>query len=303
MIRIPSFEDSHMHFTIEGRPASERELSGIMDAYKRHGIFSLKDMGHKSDVGLGVEKASVEGVLVRTAGHALFKKGGYGTFLGKGVEGKEEIKRAVKEISDAGADFIKVVNSGIVSSKGTGLVTEGGFSFEELRIICEEAKGRNLEVSCHANSDRAIRDAVTGGVTTIEHGFFIAKETIRMMAEKGTSWTPTSFALLCLASTLEPPEKKCIEEIIEGHLSSIHYAASLGLKLRIGTDSGSRGVKHGESFLHELRLFKKAGLTLEQILSSACTGKEAMEKGNFLMVNKDFISTGAVSVVSAHGVV
>lgn len=293
MIRIPPFVDSHMHFTVDGRPASDKELTEIINTCKRNGVLSLKDMGHKSGIGFKARKASPGDVRVRTSGYALFKKGGYGTFLGKGIEGKEEIRRAVREISDAGADFIKVVNSGIVLSKGPGLVSEGGFDPEELRIICEEARERDLEVCCHANSDRAIRDAVTAGVASVEHGFFISRETILMMAEKGVSWTPTAFALLGIASLLGLPEKRYVEEAVEGHLLSIHYAASLGLKLRVGTDSGSKGVRHGEAFFEELRLFEKAGLAFDQIISAACMGKEEMEKGNFLVVKRGFISAGA----------
>ena len=302
VIRIPPFQDSHMHFTRAGGLPSTEELKGIMDTCERYGIFSLKDMGHKSGIGLDVRKASGGKVTVRTAGYALFRKGGYGTFLGKGVEGKEEIKRAVKEISDAGADFIKVVNSGIVSSKGSGLVTEGGFTPEELSIICEEAKRRNLDISCHANSDRAIRDAVAAGVTSVEHGFFVSEETIRMMAEKETSWTPTAVALLSLAPTFKPSEREYIEEVVERHLSSVYYAATLGLKLRIGTDSGSKGVGHGESFFGEIRLWEKAGLSVHHILAAACMDGDESEKGNYLLVRKDFISSGKIEAVYRGGV-
>jgi imidazolonepropionase-like amidohydrolase len=302
LIRIPPFEDSHMHFTRAGGPASVEELKGIMDTYERYGIFSLKDMGHKSSIGLDVRKGSGGRVAVRTAGYALFRKGGYGTFLGKGVEGKGEIRRAVKELSDAGADFIKVVNSGIVSSKGSGLVTEGGFTPEELSIICEEAKGKNLGISCHANSDRAIRDAVAAGFTSIEHGFFVSEETIRMMAEKGTSWTPTAVALLSLAPTVEPSQRGYIEEVVERHLSSVQFAATIGVKFRVGTDSGSKGVAHGESFLSELRLWQKAGLSLKQILSAACMDENERKKGNYLLVRKDFISSGKIEAVYRGGV-
>lgn len=285
-----------MHFTIEGMPASAGEVPGILAAYARCGIFSVRDMGHKSGIGLRARAMPQGRVEVRTAGFALFRKGGYGTFLGKAVEGKEEIKRAVKEVSDAGVDFIKVINSGLVSLKGPEHVTEGGFTSGELRMIAEEARGRNLDVSCHANSDKAIRDAVMAGVTSVEHGFFISEETVGIMAKKGISWTPTAFALLTLASFLGPSEKRRIEEIIDGHLRSIHLAASLGLKLRVGTDSGSRGTRHGESFFEELRLFEKAGLTLPQILSAACMDEEETAKGNFLIVKRDFVTTGAISL-------
>ncbi|MCL4476101.1 MAG: amidohydrolase family protein [Nitrospirae bacterium] len=286
-----------MHFTIEGRPASGEELSGIMDSCKRCGIFALKDMGHKTGIGLEFRGIIGQEVSVRSAGYAIYKKGGYGSFLGKGVWGKEEIIRTIQEIADAGADFIKVINSGIVSTKGSGMITEGCFSPEDLKIIHEEALKRNLELACHANSDTAIRNAVEAGVSSIEHGFFISRETLHMMAESGTAWTPTAFALRTLASIVEPSEKRYIEKVVETHLSSLQYAASIGVRLRAGTDSGSKGVRHVASFIEELRLWEKAGLSLEQILSAACMHEEEIEKGNYMLVRRDFLSTEKIEAV------
>lgn len=297
LLRIPLFMDSHIHFTVDGKPVSPEELPHMIDEYKRHGIFFLKDMGHKTGIGLKARELTGSGVIVQSAGYALYKKGGYGSFLGKGSLGKDEIRRSIQEIADAGADFIKVINSGIVATRGAGPVTEGGFSPEDLKIIHEEALKRNLELACHANSDTAIRNAVEAGVSSIEHGFFISRETLHMMAESGTAWTPTAFALRTLASIVEPSEKRYIEKVVENHLSSLQYAASIGVRLRAGTDSGSKGVRHVASFIEELRLWEKAGLSLEQILSAACMHEEEIEKGNYMLVRRDFLSTGKIEAV------
>ncbi len=272
-----------------------------MDDCERHGIFALKDMGHKSGTGLNEKQNLRKGMLLRTSGYALFKKGKYGTFIGRGVEGKEEIVGAVEELAGAGADFIKVINSGIVSTKNPGMITEGGFSPEELKIIHEEARKRDLELVCHANSDAAIRSAVSAGASSIEHGFFVSRETLHMMRQSGAAWTPTVYALWSLASAAGPSEKRYIEEVVEEHLSSLHYAASVGVRLHVGTDSGSRGVRHGKSFLEELRLWRKAGLSVEMILSSACMDNAEIGKGNFLLARKDFISTGKIEAIYRDG--
>ncbi|MCL5022859.1 MAG: amidohydrolase family protein [Nitrospirae bacterium] len=301
LFRIPPFADAHMHFTLGGKLPALEQIRSILEAYARCGIFSVWDMGHRSGLGLMAKALSSAPVKVRSAGYALFKKGGYGSFLGKCVSKKEEIRRAMKEIFDAGADFIKVLNSGIVSPMGGGIVSEGGFSPEELSIICEEARQRCLHVACHANSDRAIRAAVRAGAGSIEHGFFVSGETLHMMAESRVSWTPTVHALLHLTPALGPSGKKYIEEVTESHLASLSYAASIGVSLHIGTDSGSAGVRHGESFLEELRLFRRAGLDFAQILSAACMEEAEIGNGNYLLVKKDFISTGRIEYISRAG--
>lgn len=300
-VKTPPFRDAHMHFMIDGMPADTTAVAEIKERCLRCGIFSIDDMGHKSGIGLEAKRVLSGQMMVRTAGSALYKRGAYGSFLGKGVSGKEEIKRAVKEIADSGADFVKVINSGIVSSKGLNVVTEGGFSPEELKIIGSEAKENGLSFRCHANSDVSIKDAVIAGAASIEHGYFVSHETLLLMAEKNIPWTPTVYALLSLSPILPDNERLYIEEIIDKHLSLINYAASIGVQLNIGTDSGSKGVRHGESFFDELQLFQKAGLSSEQILSAACMSRDEIEKGNFLIVKRDFIDTKRIAAVFRKG--
>ena len=300
--KIPPFADSHMHFTVAGRPASAEELQHIITTYQQYGIFSLRDMGQRSGIGLAAKKMTGKMLEVRSAGYALFKKGGYGSFLGRGVSGEKEIREGVREIGRAGADFIKVINSGIVTTRGPGLVTEGGFSFRELKMIQEEALALNLGVACHANSDGAVRDAVRAGASSIEHGFYVSRETLHLMAESGTVWTPTAFALLSLVPLAAPSEGRYIEKVVDDHLASLQYAASIGVRLRVGSDSGSKGVRHGESFFAELRLWQKAGLTVEQILPAACMDRTEVMKGNYLQAGKDFISAGRVTAVFRNGI-
>lgn len=258
------FRDSHIHFLIDGRVMDNNSLMTLRDDLLNHGITEVFDMGDKEMTGLKAREIFGDTIRVKTCGKGLYKKGGYGAFFGYEISEWRDIIRAINELSTKKVDFIKVINSGIVSPGVPGLVTEGGFCKEELKIICGEAGERGLDVYAHANSDRSIRNAVEAGVLSIEHGFFIKEETIDMMREKGVSWTPTVFAF-ATAMVYEGADSPLVTRIIEGHLRSINYAASIGLRLRIGTDSGSKGVKHGDSFIKEAEFFQKAGLTQEQI--------------------------------------
>ena len=212
MIKIPPFQDAHIHFMVDGQPATPDDCQVLSGQFLSRGIMSIVDMGHKNGLGLKFKKVSDRKspfpIRVLSAGWALYKKGGYGGFLGKGISGKEEIRSAVKTLAESGADFIKIINSGIVSLQEENQVTEGGFSGEEWKVIEEEAGLQGLPLRCHANSDRAIRQAVDFGVSSIEHGFFISRETLQVMAEKGVAWTPTAIALLSLKSFLSPRSTK-----------------------------------------------------------------------------------------------
>ncbi len=287
---------------IDGRPAVAEELPEIRDRYRRCGILSVCDMGHKSGVGVGAKKISGSGFSVMTAAWALYREGGYGGFIGRPVSGDDDIKRAVSELSEAGADFIKVINSGIVSTRRDEPVTAGGFSPEELKVICSEAGERNLKVACHANSDAAVRNAVLAGVSSIEHGFLISYETVLMMADAGISWTPTIVGLRNIIPSLHAGERTYMEEILDRHLVSINKAYAAGVTLKIGTDGGARGVRHGESFFEEMLLFLKAGLSPENIMQAACMRPEEVADGTFLLVRKDFIAAREIEAVYERGV-
>jgi len=302
LLRIPPFRDAHMHFMIDGRPMMARALPEIIDHYRKCGIFSVCDMGHKSGIGLVAKKSLDGNFKVKTAGWALYRAGGYGSFIGKAVTGIESIRRAVAELSGAGADFIKVINSGIVGTRRSEPVTAGGFSPEELKVICQEAGARNLKVVCHANSDPAVRNAVLAGASSVEHGFLISSETIHMMAEAGTSWTPTAIALKKVIPFLETEGRKHMEEVVERHLLAINEASSAGVILKIGTDGGARDVRHGKSFFEELLMFRKAGLPLQRILAAACMSAEEVGRGSYLLGRKDFIKTGEIEAAYENGV-
>lgn len=300
-LTVPPFRDGHIHFMLDGRQVEERSLPGIIEAYRRRGIFSLCDRGHRSGLGLRAKRAFSGSIRLASAGCALYRRGGYGAFLGRAVAGAREIRDAVAEVAASGADVLKILNSGIVLTGGMGRVSEGGFSVEELKVVAGEAQARGLPVVCHANSEPAIGRALDAGVSSIEHGFFISRETLHRMAEQGVAWTPTVYAFSRLADLCPAEEAATVERIIDGHLASINYAASIEVRLRAGTDSGSRGVAHGVSFIEELRFFKRAGLSVEQVLAAACMDERELGKGSYVVVARDFIETGRLEAVFFRG--
>ncbi len=302
---IPPFRDGHLHFFRDGAPLTIEEALSTLRVYARLGIFALWDMGSRDGVGLRLKKAlsRQEDPLIRlkSAGYALHKKGLYGGFLGKGVEGIREIREAVAGIFQEGGDFVKVIHSGIVSLKNPGRITSGGFTREELGCLVEEAQQYGLPVHCHVNSDPSIREAASFPISSIQHGFFISTETLHILKEKDIHWTPTLYALDHLKQGLPAEQKEALEKIVEGHLESLSRAAQLGVRLVVGTDSGSQGVSPGRSFLEELALFKKAGLGLEQILSAACLDPGEIGQGNYLVVKDDFIREGSIEAAFRLG--
>jgi len=274
MKKTTSYFDHHVHLFIDGRACDSVEpVATIIASLSSKGISGCSDMGSKNALGLMMKRSEV---LFFSAGKALCKKGVYGDFLGLEVDGIEDIERAVRWNVHRGADFIKVINSGIVTGNPNRPVSEGGFSREELRVIVQEAANFGKVVRCHANSEVSIKDAVLSGVSTIEHGFFISEECLYLMAERGVIWIPTIYALKAYSlSVTDTDKRRYLDSIINAHMQSVYRGNRIGVTIKAGSDSGARGIPHGEAFIEELRLLRSSGLTVNDVLrASTMDGKE-----------------------------
>ncbi|MCX7770060.1 MAG: amidohydrolase family protein [Proteobacteria bacterium] len=250
------YTDSHIHFYEDGQVVSFERLEKIINMYLSASINTIKDMGHKKGIGIYLKFQYKDKINIQTCGYALYKEGGYGSFIGLPIKDKKEIKTIIHSLYKKGVDFIKVINSGIVTTDPRKPISNGGFSKEELKIIIEEANNLGLKVYCHVNGDKKIQEAILLGADSIEHGFFISHESLIMMKELNVEWTPTVNALLSITKFLKEEEKNYIESIVKEHLDKIYFAKGLGIKINVGSDGGSKGIKHIESFFKELEILK-----------------------------------------------
>jgi imidazolonepropionase-like amidohydrolase len=158
-----------------------------------------------------------EGPRLFIAGFPVSQTGGHADMRPKGVRNREmfctcaglgligaiadgvgEVRRAVREQVRNGANQIKIMAGGGISSPSDPL--EGTqFSLEELRAACEEAEAANLYAMAHAYSPRAVTRAVQAGVRSIEHGNLIDAATARVMKTEGAFLVPTLSTYAALA--------------------------------------------------------------------------------------------------------
>ncbi len=257
--RCPAFVDTHVHLSLAGEPR---------DNARRHyelGIGLVRDAGDRDGCLDGVDLAPLE--VVRT-GPALFKEGFYGRFIGDSRPLSLEEK-----IAAAPDGFVKVLLTGLVSFDEYGAVGPVQWSAGELAAIVKLAARYGKKVMVHVNSDAGCRLAVAAGAHSLEHGYFIAADTLKMMADRGIWWTPTVAAM---ANQLADPQGRfsrhqlqIIEKNYRRHLEMINYAFSVGTPLAVGTDSGSYNVPHGGAFFRELELFAAAGIAAADLLRLA----------------------------------
>jgi imidazolonepropionase-like amidohydrolase len=214
-----------------------------------------------ADFGLqeAVERGLFEGPRLFIAGFPISQTGGHADMRPKGVRQREfycscaglgligaiadgvgEVRRAVREQVRNGANQIKIMAGGGVSSPTDPL--EGTqFSLDELRAACEEAEAANLYAMAHAYSPRAVTRAVMAGVRSIEHGNLIDEATARVMKSHGAYLVPTLATYAALADEGERLgwSAAMLDKLAMVHargIESLRIAKAEGVPVAFGTD-------------------------------------------------------------------
>lgn len=259
----PRYVDAHVHL---------RELSAPADITAA-GVAAVRDAGSRTGTALALRaEAERDGLRIVTAGRALVKAGGYGALLGLPLGTLIEIEREIDRLAAAGVDIIKVVASGVVSLREEAVVTPGGFGKEELRAIVSRAAKHGLAVMCHVNGAEAIQHAVSAGVRSIEHGFFMPEDALRSMQDQGTFWVPTIGALHRAAAGADEAVRQRITAVIGSHLGSLAKAYAWGIPLAVGTDCVLPDRQYRDIYQEELDWFRKAGIPQDAVERIACEG-------------------------------
>ena len=277
----PCFCDYHLHF-FKRKTEKTKE---IIDALTASGISKAYDGGSPHGYGMDVKKSVTDRIAVLTAGYALYKKGSYGKYIGRGVGTLQEAEDSIERLCQGEADYIKAVNSGVFEA-ADGTISPGGFTLYELKRIVACAGKKGLHVACHANGNEAVRDAIEAGVSFIVHGLGVSSESLALMAETGTAFIPTVNAFVSLASKeSEKMTRENIREAVAQHLAAVKNAYDMGVKVLPGSDAGTAVIPYGSSFHKELDLFQEAGVSPEKILLSAAAGNLALgAKADFLIL-------------------
>lgn len=234
----------------------------ILQGMLRRGFTTVRDAGGAGHaIKHAVESGLAEGPRLFASGRAISQTGGHGDgrprtdyigtdgpcpccvrvgALSRVADGVDEVRRAVREELQMGADQIKIMASGGVASP-TDPVGAWGYSEDEIRAIVAEARGRGTYVLAHAYTAAAIERAVRCGVRTIEHGNLVDAPTARFMAEQGAYAVPTLVTYDALANegkSLGLPDDSVakIADVHAAGLRSLEIFREAGVKMGYGSD-------------------------------------------------------------------
>ena len=245
------------------------------------GIGAVRDAGDKHGVGLALAReAKQQNGKLRTTpwidspGPAIHHKGRYGSFMGQPIEDHASPAACVASRVAEGADRIKLLVSGIINFKVGQVTVPPQMSIEEVKALVEAARSHGRQTFAHASGSEGVENSIEGGVTTVEHGFFITDEQLARMRDKSIGWVPTLAPVQLQIDRADLLGHSAeivghLERIIEAHQRSLQRAHKMGVTIIAGSDAGSCGVPHGLGLLRELEQMQRAGLPAATVLRSA----------------------------------
>ena len=220
-------------------------IHGQLRRYQELGITYLRDGGDRWGAGAKARELAGEyGITYRTPLANLCKRGHYGGFIGENYSDFREYAQLVRQHRKDGADFIKIMISGLMDFDRYGVLSEEGFPAEEIRELVHIAHEEGFSVMAHANGARTVEAAAAAGVDSVEHGAYQDEDSLAAMAEMGTVWCPT----LSTVGNLRGKgrfEEVAVQEILQSALENVRKFAALGGLIAPGTDAGAWAVPHG----------------------------------------------------------
>lgn len=269
--------DCHIHMVLDGadwktaiarhaQSVDESWIRRILAHYRELGFTYLRDGGDRWGVGKRARDLAGEyGITYRTPLSPLCKAGHYGGFIGEKYEDFREYARLVVRHRENGADFIKIMISGLMDFDRFGVLSEEGMEPAEIRELIHIAHEEGMAVMAHANGARTVQAAVETGLESIEHGAYLDGEALHAMEEAGTVWVPTLSTIGNLRGKGRFAET-AVERILESAMENVSLYAGIGGLLAPGTDAGAWAVPHGS-------------LTEYAFLEKVLGASEPLEKG------------------------
>ena len=261
---LPGLIDAHAHLCGDGGPRaldqlpelSAHELDQIViNAGAKQlavGVTAVRDLGDADWAVVDRHRGGV-GPTVIGSGPPLTSVGGHCWFMGGEVAGVDQVRRAVLERHERGADVVKLMASGGAMTATTDVLA-CQFTHEELQAACDEAHRWGLPITAHAHALAAVQQAVDCGVDGIEHCSCMSEQGLRTpprlaerIAAAGIAVCPT------LGRDLSVPPPPQILALMartgmtwEARLEQVAELYRAGVTLISGADSGiSPGKPHG----------------------------------------------------------
>ena len=276
---LPGLIDLHTHLCGHYGTHWEDELIKTTPAYSalwgarnarvtlEAGYTTVRDMGTAwpyVDVELrnAINAGAVPGPRMFVAGAYVSSTGGAGDAsqfseyvlvpsVDNLADSPEEVVKQVRKNFKHGADFIKLLATGAILSKGQAPGAQQ-FSDEEILAAVKEANRWGRQVAVHAHGIGGIKTSIRASVRTIDHGSYLDDEAIEMLkaTNRKTFYVPTLYTSKIIARDGRKngvPESEIQRSRMISGIKDLGFKRALAAGIPIGVGSDSAVIPHGEN--------------------------------------------------------
>ncbi|HEY4162968.1 MAG TPA: amidohydrolase family protein [Dongiaceae bacterium] len=292
---LPGFIDCHVHLCAKTETSDpsglwHNALPGEIALYAARsarrllmcGITTARDVGgwdyHEIAVREAIASGMIEGPRLFCSGRILsitssttpYYRGMY-----EEADGEAAVQQAARKQLAAGADFIKLLATGAVTSTKYEKAEAIQYRLEEIAAAVKIATDNLTYVAAHAHADIGIRNAVEAGCRSIEHGSFGTEATYRDMAKREV-WlvptlctTPAMFKDPKFAAKVPEHIRTRYQEVHATRVSNMALARKCGVKVAMGTDAGTPGNHFGHNMQEVEVMVNEAGFSPAEAIRAA----------------------------------
>jgi len=206
------------------------------------GITTMRYLGALNGVDVEVRRAieagEIPGPRLFIAGHPIMRTGGHAHFIGREADGVDDVRKAVREQLKVGADVIKIMASGGMSTAGSSPVVQE-FTDEEIGAAIDEAHRAGRPIAAHAHGGPGVTVALEKGIDTIEHGVLMTREQVQLLAESDAILISTEAVARAVLEMPGMPDHYLakIQGTIESSSRMLTWAHEAGVTVAVGCDT------------------------------------------------------------------
>lgn len=299
---LPGFFDCHVHICVDTANPDiaagwGNALPGTIALHAARnaqrllmaGFTTVRDVGgwdyHEIAIREAIGAGWLDGPRLHCAGRILTitsSSTSYFRGMYEEADGPEAVRKAARQQLARGANFIKLLATGAVTSTAYENPQAIQYRPDEIRAAVEIASDNFTYVAAHAHAPDGIRHAVECGCRSIEHTVFGTEDVYRLMAERGTYLVPTVCITQAMmrdpvfAARIPGHVHRRYAEIHEIHVANIRLARRLGVLIAMGSDVGTPGNHCGENMQEVEVMVREAGFSPLEAIRSATIGAASL---------------------------
>ena len=293
---MPGMINAHIHLDMppvadpfpwfRDRTDAEKILACLarLEKYLASGVTYVRSLGCENYIDVkfrnAIRAGMVKGPGIVCAGPNLCMTGGHGWGIGIQCDGVDECRKAARTVIRNDVDCVKLMATGGVMTPNVEPGSQQ-FTYDEMRVIIEEAHKAGKKTASHAQGEHGIKDAVAAGIDSIEHGIFLTDEIIEMMLKNGTFLVPTLVAPYYiskngLAGGIPEFAVRKSDKIGPSHLESFKKAYTAGVRIALGTDAGTPFNLHEKTWFELNQMIELGVKPMDAIIAATSNAAELL---------------------------